>query len=139
MDDEAADAVVPAYRRHLEALGLKQSVKRLAELNPHDGYILGVDREASHRVLRLRLRCGDIPSGYFDAMLAFAGAAITPDDFATLSKAKRPADFEILCDEVDREGRDFVYRLLLHPSGEVVIRFDDVEVVRTPVADRRAV
>jgi hypothetical protein len=139
MTDEEADAVVPAYRCHLEAIGLPQRVKDLAGLNPHDGYILDVEHEPSVNTLRLRLRCGDLQAGYSDALLAFTGAMIRPADAATLARARRPADFEILYDEVDRaEGGAFEYRLLLHPSGEVSIRFSDVAVVRKPVADRRA-
>jgi hypothetical protein len=138
-DDEAADAVVPGYWRHLETLGLHQSLKDLAELNPHDGYILNVEHEPSTHSLRLRLRCGDLQAGYFDAVLTFVGATITPADKATLAEARHPAGFEILYDEVDREAGAFVYRLLLHPAGETSIRFNDVAVVRVPVADRRAI
>src|SRR6188768_2368694 len=40
MTEEEADAVAPAYRQHLEAIDLPQSVRDLASLNPHDAHIL---------------------------------------------------------------------------------------------------
>ena len=137
MDDETADAVLPAYRHHLETLYLNQSLKDLAELNPHDGYVLDAEHEPSTRSLRLQIRCGDLQAGYFDAELTFTDATITPADKATLADARHPAGFEILYDEVDREAGAFVYRLLLHPAGEISIRFRNVAIVRVPLADRR--
>jgi hypothetical protein len=137
---EAADAVVPAYSRHLDGLALPQPVMDLASLNPHDAHVLDVEHEPVSRTLRLRLRCGDLQSGYSDVSLTFSGAMLRAADAATLARARRPADFEILYDEVDRaDAGAFEYRLLLHPVGEVAFRFSDVTVVRKPVADRRAV
>lgn len=136
LEDEAADTVVLAYRRHLEALGLPNTIKKLAELNSHDGYVLDVELEASENSLRIRLRCGDLQVGYFDAELTFKNVKMSPTDLSTLAQAQRSAGFEILYDEVDREAGAFMYRLLFQPAGEVSIRFSDVAIVRMPVTDR---
>jgi hypothetical protein len=140
MTDEDAEAIAPAYRLHLEAIDLPQAVQDLATLNPHDAYILDVEHEPQISLLRLRLRCGDLQAGYFDALLCFSGVTIAPAHAATLAEARRPAKIEILYDEVDRaESGAFEYRLLLHPVGEAAFQFKDVEIARIPVADRRAV
>ena len=140
MTDAEADAVAPAYWHHLDALDLPTPVRALADLNTHDANVLDVGYHAAANTLRLRLRCGDQQTGYFDATLTFTGATIRPADAATLERARRPANVEVLYDEVDRaDGRTFEYRLLLYPAGEVSIRFTDVAIVRKPAVDRRAV
>jgi len=138
MTDEEADAVPPAYQRHLQTLNLPPSVRDLSSLNPHDAHILDVQHEPSVHVLRLRLRCGDLQVGYFDALLNFSGVIIQSDHLARLIEVKRPAKLEILYDEVDRSSADlFEYRLLLHPVFEIAFQFTDIAVVRQPVSDRR--
>jgi len=140
MTDEEAAAVTPAYARHLEAIDLPQPVRDLAGLNPHDAYVLDVDHEPSASTLRLRLRCGDLQTGYFDTFVHFTGVTIHPVHLAVLVGARRPAEFEILYDEVDRVGAAaFEYALLFDPVGEVTFQFGDVALVRRRVADRRAV
>lgn len=140
MSDEAADAVVTSYHGYIASIDLPQSIKNLASLNPHDACILEVAQEASANTLRLRLRCGDLQVGYFDAILTFTGATVGTNDATTLARAKSPANCEVLYDEVDRaDAAAFEYRLLLCPAGEFSIRFGDVTIVRKPVADRRAV
>src|SRR4051812_14864216 len=106
MTDNQADAVAPAYHRHLEAINLPQSVRNLATLNPHDAYILDIDHDPPAATLRLRLRCGDLQVGYIDASLTFSQVTIAPDHLAILIQARRPAEFEILYDEIDRVGAD---------------------------------
>ena len=140
MTDAEADAVAPAYWHHVGALDLPTPVRALADLNTHDASVLDVALHPAANTLRLRLRCGDQQTGYFDAMLTFTGATIRPADAATLERARRPANVEVLYDEVDRaDGRTFEYRLLLYPAGEVSIRFTDVAILRKPAVDRRAV
>ena len=138
MTDEEAEAVAHAYQRHLDALDLPQPVRVLASLNPHDGYILDVEHEASTGALCLRLRCGDLQVGYFDAVLKFSSVKIPPAHLAQLVEARRPACFEILYYEIDRaDGDAFEYRILLSPVFEIAFRFREVAVIRQPVADRR--
>jgi hypothetical protein len=137
---EAADAVPRAYLEHLHRIGLPPAVRDLADLNPHDAHVLDVANDPAAAALRLRLRCGDLQRGYVDAVLEFAGATIEPADLAALDRARRPAEYEVLGDEVDAAGAGaFEYRLLLDPAGEAAVRFTDVTVVCTPVADRWAV
>ncbi len=140
MTDEEAEAVAPTYLRHLDAINLPQPVRELADLNPHDAYILDVEHEPSAGTLRLRLRCGDKQDGYFDAMVDFSGVTIRPAHLTALIEAKRPEKYEILYDEVDRVDADaFEYRLLLAPVGEIVLQFRNVTVIRLGVADRQVV
>lgn len=140
MTDEEAEAVIPTYQRHLDKLDLPESIRELAGLNPHDAYILDTEHEPREGTLRLRLRCGDLQIGYFDATLAFTHAILTSVDAATLVRARYPAKFEILYDEVDKvASAAFEYRLLLYPTGEVSIGFNQVAIARRPVADRQAV
>jgi hypothetical protein len=138
MTDAEAGEVSRAYGRHVEGLNLPKPVRDLANLNPHDAYILDVGHLPDARELHLRLRCGDLQVGYFDALLDFSGAAIRPDDVTVLLEARRPAAFEVLYDELDRAGiEDFEYRLLLHPVGEVAIVFRDVAVTQHRVSGRQ--
>ena len=140
MADEEAEAVIPTYQRHLDKIYLPESIRELAGLNPHDAHILDIEHVPRESILRVRLRCGDLQIGYFDATLVFTHAILTSADAATLARARYPAKFEILHDEVDRVASDvFEYRLLLYPTGEVSIGFKQVTIVRRPVADRQAV
>lgn len=137
MTDEDADAVAPAYWRHLDTIDPPEAVLDLAHLNPHDAYILSVEHTASTDSLQLHLRCGDQQIGYFDAFVNFTGVMIQPAHVASLLEAKRPAEFEILYDEVDRaDAGTFEYRLLLYPAGEIAFQFRDVTVVRRCVSER---
>ncbi|HLP85143.1 MAG TPA: hypothetical protein VK157_12400 [Phycisphaerales bacterium] len=139
MTDEEAEAVILRYQRHLDKLDLPASIRELASLNPHDACILDAQHEPREGTLRLRLRCGDLQIGYFDATLTFTQAGLTSVDAATLARARYPAKFDIIYDEVDKVAGDaFEYRLLLHPTGEVLIGFKHVTIVRRPVADREA-
>lgn len=127
LSDEATQAIGPAYRDYLDSLNLSPHLRELADLNSHDGYILNVNYDEAANSLKLRLRCGDLQVGYFDATLVFADAVIPPNDVELLRQATRPNDAEILYDEVDVLGRNkFEYRMLLWPDGEAAIRFRDV-------------
>jgi len=140
MTDDERLAVGKAYQKRLEAINLPSPVGDLAALNPHDGYILDVAYEPIATILRLRLRCGDLQVGYFDAFLNFSGVTIQPDHLGMLIEARRPADFEVLYDEVDRNEADtFEYRLLLHPSFEVAFQFKGIVISQQPTGNRRTV
>ena len=139
MTDEAYDAVIPAYWRYVRGLELPESIDDLAHLNPHDAFILDVDHQPEQAELLLRLRCGDLQAGYFDAILRFLGVAIDPEYVAWLQEARHPENVEIVYDEVDRFAADrFCYRILLDPVGEISFEFEDVTLTRAPVASRDA-
>jgi hypothetical protein len=137
MTDEEADAVMRQYGRRIEDLKLPPSARELADLNPHDGYIREVKHEPASHELGLALRCGDAQRGYCDTCLRFSGVEISQEHLAILLAARRPAAFEILCGEIDRVSAGLLeYRLLLHPTGEVAIRFSGIAVTRCPAAGR---
>jgi hypothetical protein len=136
--DEQASAVPEAYSRYLTTLHLPPAIAALSRVNPHDALVLSVEYLPESSRLKLRLRCGDLQSGYSDIAIAFHDVSITPASLETLISAIRPARVEVLYDEVDCSGEYFEYRLLLHPKGEVSIRFQEVDVKERLVSNREA-
>ena len=138
MTDEQAADIPEAYWRYLATLLLPTSIIALSKVNPHDAYLVALEHEPEHSRLTLRLRCGDLQRGYSDVTLAFSQVAVERATLDMLRRAVRPAQVEVLYDEVDRSGDGFEYRLLLYPDDEVSIQFKDVNLVERPVADRMA-
>ncbi|MEZ0266545.1 MAG: hypothetical protein ACAI43_17590 [Phycisphaerae bacterium] len=137
MTDDDASAVVPAYWRHVDGLDLPPNVLALARLNVHDALVLDVRHEPGAGRLDLRLRCGDLQAGHFDATLSFSCVTIASACAAILARAAGSAGTEILYDEVDRgDAGGFAYRLLLHPEGNTEIGFADVNINRRPADGR---
>lgn len=148
LDDEACEKIRKDYLRHLENLELSPSVKQLLSFNPHDGWVLNVDFNIILSKLILRLRCGDLQVGYFDAFLEFSQASIDPtvlkllkesvtDPILIFSKKNKDV-FEIIYEEIDRFGDDYEYRWVFYPKGEVVIRFRSVKLITRKVLNRTA-
>lgn len=138
MRDEAANAVPDDYFRYIASLRLPATITALAEINPHDAYILNVENQPENSELTLRLRSGDLQRGYSDVVLRFSEASVDPATVAILRRALRPARVEVLYDEVDRFEDCFEYRLLLFPDGEATIQFHNVSITSKPVASREA-
>lgn len=136
LSNETAAAVPDDYFRYIASLRLPAMIAALAELNPHDAYILKVENQQEDSELTLRLRCGDLQKGYSDVILRFSRVCVDSATMETLRHALRPANVEVLYDEVDRSGEFFEYRLLLHPGGEARIRFQQVSITRNPAANR---
>lgn len=137
-DDDAVRATAEAYWRHVHSLGLPASVMMLADLNPHDAYVLHVEHQPEHGRLALRLRCGDLQIGYFDADITFEGVEMSSKAEEVLRESRRPADVELLYDEVDRAADCFEYRLSFSHGSELCMRFRDVRVRRRNVECRDA-
>ncbi len=138
MTDEQAAALMDAYWRYLDTLGLPPTMVALSKLNPHDALVLAVDYEPERSQLALRLRCGDLQRGYSDVTLVFSGVTVDTATLDTLRRSLRPARAEVLYDEVDRSGNYFDYRLLFYPEGEASIQFRQVDITGQSVTDREA-
>ena len=138
MPDEQAAKAEEAYWRYIATLDLPPTSAALAQINPHDAFVLGAVHQPELSRLTLRLRCGDLQRGYSDVTLTFSRVCIDPAAIQTLQCAVRPAAVEVLWGEVGRSGECFEYRLLLYPKGEVGIQFQEVEVTERAAADRYA-
>jgi hypothetical protein len=137
MTDAESDAVLLAYVAYMDSLNLPESLQKLNSVDAHDAYILHVAHDAAAQSLLLLLRGGYLQVGYWDIELKFSGATINDDHYQRLVEAAHPPEFEILYTEIDRSSNKmFEYRLLLHPVGEISIRFTDVAIDRRPVANR---
>lgn len=137
LTEAETEQVVPAYWKHVDTQRFPPAVLELARINPHDGRILDVAYDPRAATLRLRLRCGDLQSGYRDTVMLFSGLHIEESSLTALMQSRRPATVEILYDEVDRCGTDaFAYRILLDSGIEAGFNFTDVKVEERPVGDR---
>ena len=81
-----------ACERHLEEMRgvLPDHVLELAHLQGvDDGLIVEVHHDQAERVLRITLRCGDLQMGYYDLILTYGDAQITPEDEFLLARLAR--------------------------------------------------
>lgn len=132
------DDVYFAYRRHLTGISerLPAPVLALALSDLHDARILNVTHDVGTRVLTLRLRIGFRRIGYADLHLRYDGvdlAAIEGDPAALLNDPRT----EVIYHELDvRDDGRFEHRLLLSPSGELVLGFDALDLAQKGVEHR---
>jgi hypothetical protein len=138
LTDEEHAGMPDAYWRYLATLQLPPAIAALSKVNVHDAFVLAIDHQPAHSLLTLRLRCGDLQRGYSDVTLAFSHVTVDLATLDTLRRAVRPADVEVLYDEIGRSDDRFEYRLLMYPNGEMNIQFRRVEVTERPVASRNA-
>lgn len=137
-----------AYKAHLEGLWpyLPPEMQELAKTDLQDGLVrqIVVDHRAAAVILRLRCGCFQDPQGkpvgYFDLDIHYHGFVLTPPELETLKEAGRER-VELLYNEIEREPNGlFVHRSLCSGFagrlGEMVIRFRELELVRTPREQR---
>lgn len=139
-NDERAGEVIRAYHSHLDEIEpqLTPELVILArQVSLHDGLFKEFEYDVASALLRMRLRCGDLQVGYFDLRLRYEGAALVAGYTPELRSAVRDPETEILYDEVDvADDGEFAHRMLLWPRGEMDIRFRELSLSHTPVADR---
>jgi len=139
LTDEQFDYAISTYEQHLQMLQLPPDLVALADLHVHDGLVLSCASDSAAKSLQLRLRCGDLHIGYFDAVLTFTRVTITAEDVRLLSAVVQAVPVEILTQEIDRLNDDhFECRWLLHPAGEAAIQFSSVTLDRRAVPNRDA-
>lgn len=140
--EEESSAPFREYRAHLANIGHLLPSNLLfvaAHLSLHDGLFKGVAHHQAARQLDIRLRCGDLPSGYFDLELSYHEATILTEPTVGLNGLVNNAEYEILYDEVDvADGGVYEHRMLLWPDGEVALRFSSFMYEQIAVADRDA-
>lgn len=139
-DESAYDAVAPAYWRHIDAIADRLPPDLVAfhrTVSLHDGLIRAVDDYSTPGTLDLRLRCGDLQVGYFNADLRYQDVAISPDDLGTLSSLARAQGVELLYDELDvrLDGR-IEHSIIFWPAGEVTVGCSSLTIATRPVPSR---
>jgi hypothetical protein len=127
---------VQAHIRHIETLRgfLPAAVIDLAELRGvEDGLLVLVTSNRAEGVLTLTLRCGDLVMGYYDLVLQYKDAEMTPADERALAHLARSTvscgdfDADLSRHEVDTTAEGKIeHRLEFHshsqPDIEVAIQ-----------------
>jgi hypothetical protein len=137
-DEEEVDhARRAAYWEHLEALRpiLPVAVEDLAfNVDLHDALV--EEWDVSEGSVRAAFRWGDIPRGYRSSALLYAGASVL-EPLHDVERWMRDEETEVLYDEIDvTDSDDFEHRILLHPDGELTIRFRSLTIKTEQAAGR---
>ncbi len=134
------------YARHREEMQgvLPADVLALARLKGvEDALVVKVRHDRARRVLSLTLRAGYIGIGYYDLVLTYQGAEITPEDEHTLALVARTTlhawrhESDLVRHELDvtEDGR-IEHGLLFHYGRVFTIRCEELIWVRLPRRDR---
>ena len=139
-------AAYQQYTRHLEEMQgvLPADVLALARLKGvEDALVVKVRHDRARRVLSLALRAGYIGIGYYDLILTYQGAEITPEDEQMLALVARTTlhawrhESDLVRHELDvtEDGR-IEHSLLFHYGRAFTIRCERLVWVRLPRRDR---
>lgn len=149
--------VYSEYRRYLEGLrgALPDRVLELAEPSGmEDGLIVRVHHDRERHVLRLVLRCGHLQMGYYNLVLTYDGAEISPEHDLALATMARSSfsrtrfGCDLAYHELDvAEGGMIEHRLIFnakewyHPSSGgwiwFAVRCRELRWRRAPKRSRR--
>ena len=131
-DEEYGRTAFERYKRHLEEMQsvLPAEALELARLRGvDDGLVVEVQHNRSEHVLTLTLRCGDNQMGYYDLIVGYEGATISPQDeqmlarVARTTKSERYHESDAAFHELDRlEDGHIEHRFLFHPGCEFAIK-----------------
>ncbi len=139
-DDDQAEEVRHTYLRRLDEIEptLTPELTLLArKISLHDCLFREFVYDEVSKLLRLRLRCGDLKVGYFDLELRYGGATLLAGYTPELVAAVRASKTEVLYDEVGLAGEgEFDHRMLLWPREEMTIRFRSFSLSRTLATGR---
>ncbi len=135
-------AIYQQYLRHLEEMqgALPTDVLALARLKGvEDALVVKVRHDRTRRVLSLTLRAGDNVIGYYDLILSYRSADITPEDeqmlalVARTTRDSRRHKSDLAFHELDKaeDGR-IEHSILFHPGRAFTIRCDALVWVRLP-------
>ena len=135
-DEEYGRTAFERYKRHLEEMQnvFPAEVLELARLSGvDDGLVVEVQHDRSEHVLTLTLRCGDNQMGYYDLIVRYEGATISPQDeqvlarVARTTKSDRYHESDLAFHELDRaEDGHIKHRFLFHPGREFTIRCQEL-------------
>lgn len=146
-DNRHVESVVADYEAHLASLQGRVGSKIRAWSNGrsrslHDGLLDHLLIVTSTQTMCLSLIIGDNQVGYAELQISYHGAEIVLPNLKLLRSAFQTRNVQILYDEFDiepdRSVSHFCHRLLLWPEefGEIVIRFDDLDVSETSISQR---
>jgi hypothetical protein len=126
-----------AYRRYLTGISerLDAPVMALALSDLHDARFLDVANDPRARTLTVRMRIGFRRIGYADLHLRYEGIDLTAIDGDPVAFLGDPQT-EVIYHEIDVQDGRFVHRLLLSPSGELVLTFDRLAISQQGVEHR---
>lgn len=91
------------WREHVEQMReiLPESLIRFMDQDlVDDGLIVQVDHNREAQKLVLKMRCGNLQVGYYDLVITYKQAIITPDHDITLASIARSQEYNV---EVHRE------------------------------------
>lgn len=146
-EDSACREASDRYARHLEQLQgvLPGEVLALARLpGVDDGLVVRAQKDEQSSSLRLTMRCGDLVMGYYDLVLSYENASISPEHDQVLAWVARSTNGhrDHRCDVADHEldrsdDGQIEHRLLFHPGVWFAIRCDRVRWEQVSRPDRR--
>ena len=136
------EAIYQQYLRHLDEMQGVLPTDVLALARPkgvEDALVVKVRHDRTRRVLSLTLRAGYIGIGYYDLVLTYQGAEITPEDEQTLALVARTTrgawrhESDLAFHELNRtdDGR-IEHSILFHYGRAFTIRCDALDWVRLP-------
>jgi hypothetical protein len=137
MPEKEARRVASKYEAHLATLGphLPRDARRLStDVSLHDGLLRSVNRGGNG--FEMLFRAGDSSTGYYDVRLRYDDASLALPHAQFLDNAVGRRDVQLLYDEFDAAGSNWVHRLLFWPYYEVAVRFGGFKLAVTPAVGR---
>jgi hypothetical protein len=138
MNDEEAEAVVARYTDHLGSIrsqlpdALRQ---RLESVVLHDAQFRQCTVDYRRRSLTLMLLGGDEQVGYKEVDFTYFDVDLRSRDVSALRAAVANPRTEILYDEIDVAGSEFVHRFLCWPYQEFDIQFRIARLETSPASE----
>jgi hypothetical protein len=130
LPDEEFEAAIPLYRTYVASLALPDDAGALEATNIHDGMLERLNCTTSE--LSLVLITGDLQHGYFDTTITYLTNGLAASTVESLRSFVGRTDEELIYAEVDREGTDFVHRLLFSTYEDLDIPFKSVAIRQSP-------
>lgn len=145
-DDSHVQEAFHRYTAHLGQLegSFSPGLLALARLpGVDDGLLFRAEHFPATRALTMALRCGDQIAGYYDLILSYDGAEISPDDEQTLARIARSTrshcrhESDLFFHELDvLDGGGIEHRLLFHPGVWFAIQCQALSWQQVPRPDR---
>ncbi len=145
-DEKSAKIAYEQYQQHLANLHgiLPDHVLALDRLQGiEDGLLVAVKHDRDQKKIALILRCGDLPMGYYDLILRYEGADISPEHERALARIARTTinagyhESDLASTEIDKteDGR-IAHRFAFHPGCWFEIRCSELTWRTVPQPNR---
>ena len=136
-----------AYNQHMEDLKrlLPQEINELADVALlDDGLVLKVDHDRGKKILKLTLRCGNLQIDYYDIVITYNGAKITPKHDRMLAEIAKSTkgfsgyghDIHFHEFSVAKSGR-ITHRFLFNPGVQFAISCKSLTWKKVPRKNRK--